>query len=139
MSRIRNTDYPLLPGEGDCPTDDLLCSAPESSVPPAPPRHLPTIQCCGSGSVIRCLFDSWIRAPGWVKSQDPDPGYISESLETIFFRLKYLNSLMRIRDKHPGSATLPQSFTYTGSPLEGSLRGGVTRRIFVEKSASFYN
>jgi hypothetical protein len=31
-------------------------------------------QCCGSGSRIRCLFDPWIRDPGWVKSQDPDPG-----------------------------------------------------------------
>jgi hypothetical protein len=26
------------------------------------------------GSGIRCLFDPWIRDPGWVKSQDPDPG-----------------------------------------------------------------
>ncbi len=25
-------------------------------------------------SGIRCLFDHWIRDPGWVKSQDPDPG-----------------------------------------------------------------
>jgi hypothetical protein len=42
---------------------------------------------------IRCLFDPWIRDPGWVKDQDPDPGsgygmnipdHISESLETIF-------------------------------------------------------
>jgi hypothetical protein len=31
-------------------------------------------QCCGSGSGIRCLFDPWIRDPGWVKSKDPDPG-----------------------------------------------------------------
>ncbi len=23
---------------------------------------------------IRCLFDPWILDPGWVKSQDPDPG-----------------------------------------------------------------
>jgi hypothetical protein len=25
---------------------------------------------------IRCLFDPWIRDPGWVKNQDtdPDPG-----------------------------------------------------------------
>jgi hypothetical protein len=50
--------------------------------------------------------------------KNPDPGmknpdHISESLETIF-RLKYLGSLMRIRegqirirDKHPGYATLP--------------------------------
>ncbi len=30
-------------------------------------------QCYGSG--IRCLFDPWIRDPGWVKSQDPDPGW----------------------------------------------------------------
>jgi hypothetical protein len=30
-------------------------------------------QCYGSGSGIRCLCDPWIRDPGWVKSQDPDP------------------------------------------------------------------
>jgi hypothetical protein len=30
-------------------------------------------QCCGPGSGIRCLFDPWIRDPGWVKSQHPDP------------------------------------------------------------------
>jgi hypothetical protein len=39
--------------------------------------------------------------PGWVKNQervrDEQPGDISESLETLF-GLKYLNSLMRIRD-----------------------------------------
>jgi len=28
-------------------------------------------QCCGSG--IRCLFNPWIRDPGWIKNQDPDP------------------------------------------------------------------
>jgi hypothetical protein len=32
------------------------------------------IQCCGCVSGIRCLFDPWIRDPGWVKNQDPDPG-----------------------------------------------------------------
>jgi hypothetical protein len=26
------------------------------------------------GSGIRCLFDPWIRDPGWVKSKDSDPG-----------------------------------------------------------------
>jgi hypothetical protein len=33
-------------------------------------------QCCGSGSGIRdpVSFDPWIRDPGWVKNQDPDPG-----------------------------------------------------------------
>jgi hypothetical protein len=60
-----------------------------------------------SGSGIRCLFDPWIRDPGWVKNQDPDPGSgsgknnpdrISESLETIVGGLKYLNLLMRIRN-----------------------------------------
>jgi hypothetical protein len=25
-------------------------------------------------SGIRCLLDPWIRDPGWVKNQDPDPG-----------------------------------------------------------------
>jgi hypothetical protein len=52
-----------------------------------------------------------------------NPDHISESLETVFFGLKYFNSLMRIRggknsdlgwkkfgtgiwDKHPGSSTL---------------------------------
>jgi hypothetical protein len=31
-----------------------------------------------------------------------NPDHISECLETIFFGLKYLNSLMRIRDRGPG-------------------------------------
>jgi hypothetical protein len=45
---------------------------------------------------IRYLFDPWIRDPGWVKNQDPDPGrifwIISESLETISWvkTLKFL-------------------------------------------------
>ncbi len=30
-----------------------------------------TIILCG----IRCLFDPWIRDPGWVESQHPDPGW----------------------------------------------------------------
>ncbi len=71
------------------------------------------------GSGIRALVPFWPldsgsgiqdQDPGWVKRQDPDPGsgsrvenpdHISESWETIFFGLKYLNSLTRIRD--PGS------------------------------------
>jgi hypothetical protein len=91
------------------------------------------------GSRIGCLFDPWIRDPGsgMGESQHPDlgsginnPDHIFESLETIlllFLGLKYLNSLMRIRDpgsrirdgkkldprsgirdKHPGSATLAE-------------------------------
>jgi hypothetical protein len=55
-------------------------------------------EACGSG--IRCLFDPWIRDPGWVKNQDPGSGmnildHISESLETICWV-----------KQHPGSTTL---------------------------------
>jgi hypothetical protein len=35
-----------------------------------------------------------------------NPDHISEGFKNKFFGLEYLNSLMRIRDKHPGSATL---------------------------------
>jgi hypothetical protein len=59
--------------------------------------------------------------PGWVKHQDSELNnldHISESLNNNFFGLKYLNSLIQIRDpewkkfgsgirdKHPGSAIL---------------------------------
>jgi hypothetical protein len=37
----------------------------------------PHIQCCGSRSWIRCLFETWIRDLGWVKKQEPDPGSVS--------------------------------------------------------------
>ncbi len=39
-------------------------------------------QCCGSG--IRCLFDPWIRDPGWVESQHPDPGSGTNNPDHIF-------------------------------------------------------
>jgi hypothetical protein len=51
------------------------------------------MQCCEFGSGIRCLFELWIRDPGWVKKQDLDPrsgsgmnnpDHFSESLETSF-------------------------------------------------------
>ena len=59
------------------------------------------------GSGIGCLFDPWIRdgrksASG---SGMNNPDRIFESLETIFllfWGLKYLNSLMRIRNRDPG-------------------------------------
>ncbi len=68
-----------------------------------------------------------IRDPGWLTNQDPYPGWttriIFRELRNKFLGLKYLNSVMRIwdgknsdpgsrmekiriRDKHPGSATL---------------------------------
>jgi hypothetical protein len=60
-------------------------------------------QCCGSGSGIRCLFDPWNRDPDWVKIRirirDEQPG--SYELRDHFLGLKYLNSLVRIRN--PGS------------------------------------
>jgi hypothetical protein len=44
------------------------------------------------GSEIRCLFDPFIRDPGWMKNLDPvsgtgmnNPDHISESLKTIFW------------------------------------------------------
>ncbi len=97
-------------------------------------RRLPYNQCCGSGSGIRCLYNPWIRDPGWekvrIRIRDEQPGSYFPELINHFFGLKYLNSLMRIqdpgsgmetirirdpawknvgsgfRDKHPGSATL---------------------------------
>jgi hypothetical protein len=75
-------------------------------------------QCCESGSGIRCLFDPWIRDPGWVKVRirirDEQPGSYFLELRNLFFGLKYSNpesgmEKIRIRDKHPGSATLCQT------------------------------
>ncbi len=49
-------------------------------------------QRCGFG--IRCLFDPWIRDPGGIKKQDPDPGWTTRikfprALKP-FFEIKYL-------------------------------------------------
>ncbi len=104
------------------------------------PNFLKFFQCCGSWSGIRCLFDSWIRDPGWVETRksasgsgmrDEQPGPYFLELRNHFFLgflgLKYSNSLMRIRDpewrqigsgiedKHPGSATLNSSKSFLKS------------------------
>jgi hypothetical protein len=63
-------------------------------------------QCCGSGSGIGCLFDTWIRDPGWekvsIRIRDEQPGSYFLELRNQFFcffgGLKYINSFMRIRD-----------------------------------------
>jgi hypothetical protein len=47
----------------------LMCGPGSESV-----GSITLTQCCGSGSGIRCLFDAWIRDPGWVKNQDPETG-----------------------------------------------------------------
>ncbi len=58
------------------------------------------------------LFDPWIWDPGWVKSQDPDPGSEMNNQERYFLELRNhffglnFNSLMRIRGgkkSDPGS------------------------------------
>ncbi len=93
-------------------------------------RHLcrTHAQCCGSGSMIRCLFDPLI---GWSAmgkksgSRMNHPDHISESLKTISWVkiLKFFDAdpgfgMVKIRirdgknfdldpDKHTGSATLP--------------------------------
>jgi hypothetical protein len=74
------------------------------------------IQCCGSGAFL---------TPGsGIRDEQPESYFLE--LRNHFFGLKYLNSLMRIRDgdssdagfgmekslildKHPGSETLPKS------------------------------
>jgi hypothetical protein len=69
------------------------------------------VQCCGS--VIRCLFDPWIRDPGW-KNQDLGsemkiPDHIFESYTQIFaLKIPILWCGLRIRirdifDPDPGS------------------------------------
>ncbi len=68
------------------------------------------------------LFDPWIRDPGWVESQHPDPGSGMNNpnhifyLEIIFLGVKIVKFFdadpgsgmekSRIRDKDPGFATL---------------------------------
>jgi hypothetical protein len=60
------------------------------------------------GSGIWCLFDPWIRDPGWAKSQDPDqgsgmnnPDHISQSSETIFWV-----KIRKFYDADPGSRSM---------------------------------
>jgi hypothetical protein len=69
--------------------------------PPVSVSSLAVIVVCSvadPGSGIRCLFDPWIR--------DKQPGSYFRELETIFWVLKYLNSLMWTRNGknlEPGS------------------------------------
>ncbi len=80
------------------------------------------------GSGIGCLFDPWIRDPGWekvsIRIRDEQPGSYCLELRNHFFAvfgvkiLKFFDEdpgwrqfgsgmeNSRIRDKHPGSATL---------------------------------
>jgi hypothetical protein len=83
---------------------------------------------------IRYPIPFWPLDPGWVKNQDPHQGrnildHTSESLETRFWaRIRNLFDPgtgmekfgSRIRDKHPGSATLHLCKLYTSSTPETS-------------------
>jgi hypothetical protein len=73
-----------------------------------------------------------------------NPDHISESSETIFFKLKYLNSLMRIRDgknkirirdKHPGSATLFPTSVPDPDPFVRGMDPDPDRSIIVLSSS----
>ncbi len=101
--RIRNTVlHPSIPSPRASPGPQGWCPLGRGG----DHRHLTTrfyhkIQCCGSVSWIRCLFDPWIKDPGWVNKQDPDPGWSTRLIfprawKPIFW--KYINYLMRIRD-----------------------------------------
>ncbi len=84
----------------------------ESNIPgtvrwPFSPPVTVCISGSGSGSGIRCILYPWIRDPGWVENQDPDPGsvsgmnhpgHISESLETMFWV-----KILKFFDADPGS------------------------------------
>jgi hypothetical protein len=82
------------------------------------------------GSGIGCLFDPWIRDPGWekvsIRIRDEQPGSYFLELRNNFFAFFWVKIVKffdedpgsgmeivrsgmeksRIRDKHPGSATL---------------------------------
>jgi hypothetical protein len=67
---------------------------------------------------IRDPEDFWPLDPGSVSGMN-NPDHISESLETIFFGSKLLNSFMQIRDgknTNPGSATLETIIKTSRSP-----------------------
>ncbi len=72
--------------------------------------------CCGPG--IRCHFDPWIRHPGWVKNQDPDPGHywirirIHNTGLFVLFNSKE-RATAHVLYLHSRSTTITQ---YTSSP-----------------------
>jgi hypothetical protein len=74
-----------------------------------------TIQCYGSGSGIRCLFDPWIRDPGRVKNQVPDSGGTTRIMFHIWVKiLKFFDAdpgWKKFGSRiNPGSAPLVQFF-----------------------------
>jgi len=123
-----------------------LVGRPTDRRPPSPTSrrgtpHLPasrsaihTIHTSGSVFRIRNPVPFWPLDPGWVKSQDPNPGFrirveqpVSYYLElrNHFLGLKYFNSLIRIRswkNSDPGSGiNIPDPQHYFGSTSGSSL------------------
>jgi len=78
------------------------------------------IQCCGSGSGIRCLLDPWIRDPQWVFSGSririPDPTITSESLRTIIVGVKILQfraDFLKYFSVHMGAKVVLMKVVFT--------------------------
>ncbi len=87
------------------------------------------------GSGIRCLFDPWIRDPGWVESQHPDPGsgirdlgsgIRDEQLGSYFLELGnhffgFLGvKILKFFDADPGSGIRNGDRSNPGSGMEKS-------------------
>jgi hypothetical protein len=63
-------------------------------------------QCCGSGSGIGCLFDPWIRDPGWekvsIRIRDEQPRSYFLELRNHFFGF-FGVKILKFFDEDPGS------------------------------------
>ncbi len=77
----------------------------QGGVPYAKMLHNPQkcLQCCGSGSGIRCLFDPWIREPERVKNRDPDPGWTSQIINSESFKTIFGLKILKYFDADPES------------------------------------
>jgi hypothetical protein len=64
------------------------------------------LQCCGSGSGIGCLFDPWIRDPGWekvsIRIRDEQSGLYFLELRNHFFAFLGVK-IFKFFDEDPGS------------------------------------
>ncbi len=65
------------------------------------PSAMPFYQCCGSG--IWCLFDPWIRDPGWVKKSGSGSGIRDEQPWSYFLELRNHFFVLKYFDADPGS------------------------------------
>jgi hypothetical protein len=80
-------------------------SAPEQTNPFKGARG--NLTCTWSSVRIRCLFDPWIRDPGWLNKSGSgmnNPDHISETVETIFWVkiLKFFDADWGWKESDPG-------------------------------------